>query len=192
MQLKYGQDIKWNDLARIEKPTFAIATIRRELNSPFNTLRGGFAWDKNPLDQIRRPGRREIDHDKLRQFYADIEDCKILLIHDFDLSEHHKAFKFVNDDAHPNKGKWTLGDHVLSNAQYQLEGILQAVKKPQQRGSIKTAASAIAPEYGYLPSSKAQAQGTSVGESTVAEAANTIGLFLYKVGSRTVVLATLT
>jgi len=169
MQLKYHDDIKWNDLARIEKPFFASATVRRELNSPFNTLRGGFGWDKNPLDQLRRSGRREIDRDKQRQFYNDIEDGKILLVHDFGLSVQHQAFKFVTDDNHPDKGTWTLSEHIMSNAQYHLESVLRSVKKPQRPGGIKKTTSET-----MFPGANMKDARSAIVNETVIEPINTI------------------
>lgn len=136
MQLKYAQDIKWQDLERVENPFFASATIRQELSRPSTTLRGGFGMDKNPLDQLRRPGRNDIDQDLLKQFYKDVAEGRILLIHDFAVNQQRQAFEPVADDGSSVNKRWKLKDGLSNAGASQLEEVIQQVRQPHSPGAI--------------------------------------------------------
>ena len=148
MQLKYARDIKWNDLERVENPFFAGSTVKRELSLPFSPLRGGFGSDSNPLAFINKQGRQEVDADRLRQFYKDIAQGLILLVHDFDLSPHHRAFVPVVDKAEPDvdKKQYKLKDNLSSASVGSLEMVLVEAKKPAAPGRLVTRAEQAAKE----------------------------------------------
>jgi hypothetical protein len=185
MQLKYHDDIKWQDLPKIERPTFARSRVKTELSNPRPRLwQGSF---RDPLSEVYKPYHRDINPYGLQALLKKIEQGSVLLVHTFAEDTFYPAFHWKQDDSHPDKGHWVLCDHLLSDAEYYYHLLLDRVRKPQQGGGIKQSSTATASEYGYIPSTS-----SSVAESAVAEIAKTVGQFLYKVGSKTVVLATLT
>lgn len=136
MKLKYAEDVKWNDLAKIENPFFAKSTVSHELNRSLSRLTGGFGFEKNPLDQIYKQGRHEIDDHASRQFYKDIEAGNILLVHDFEVPAQRRAFQYVSDKDQPDKKRWQLTDSLSNMSAMNLENILLQVKQPHSPGPI--------------------------------------------------------
>ena len=186
MQLKYHDDIKWQDLPKIERPTIAQSTVRYELSRPLSGLRGTSFND--PLSGIYKSSCRDIDPDALNRLLTKIEEGSVLLVRTFEGDTSYPAFIWKADDRHPDKGQFILCDHVFSNVEFRLETLLNTVKRPQQGGSIKAAASVQTSEYGYIPATPT----STMAEGTVAEIATTIAKFLYQVGSKAVILSTLT
>lgn len=136
MKLKYAEDIVWDDLPKIEDPFFAGSSVSHELCKPLSILTGGFASDKNPLDQIRRYGRQQIDPDRLRQFYKEIAEGKILFVHTFKDNVTNPPFIWKDDENLPNKGHYQLNKYISGFYSDQLESILLRTKKKFSPGAI--------------------------------------------------------
>jgi len=139
MQLKYHEDIKWQDLPRIERPFFAQGTVRNELSRPSPKIHSGIF--KNPLSDTYKGSRHNVDPQALTRLLRKIEEGSVLLVHTFEENVRYPAFIWKQDEDHPDKGQWTLSEHLYSASEYHFNLLLNQVKKPLQRGSVKKPAS---------------------------------------------------
>jgi len=137
MQLKYHHDIQWHDLPKIERPSMAGFSLRAQLSSPRPKLLTGHLND--PLREIYKthPYSREIDPNALKRLCRKLDKGSVLLVHNSESDIFFPAFIWEKDENLPDKGHWTLCYHLLSVAEYHFHLLLNTVKKPQQRSSIK-------------------------------------------------------
>lgn len=172
MKLKYHENLRWQDLARVEGPFFAHSKVDYELKSSRSRLWHASIYD--PLDSLYKNHRREIDPYALKSLFEKIASAQVLLVHSFESEVVSPAFIWKADDSLPDKGKWHISEHAGSDSQFYLNWILNNVSKPKPRGSIKQKDVTIDDKYGYIPSAKKRANNV-ITEQKEATRSNKVG-----------------
>jgi len=139
MQLKYRDDITWQDMPRIERPFFAKSKLSADLSRPHPRI-SRFAF-KNPLSEAYKRSSRDIDPSSLKRLYRKIEQGSVLLVLTTEYDVFSPAFIWKEDPNHKDKGQWQLSQEISSEAEFSYKLLLTEVKKPGPRGGVSTASS---------------------------------------------------
>ena len=134
MELIYRNDIRWQDLPKIESPFFAQSKVEDDLTSPLPDITSGIG--RNPLSKIVDDYSGKVNNDALKKLLTKIEEGAVVLVH-FSVDDVFRpVFKWEKDDQHPNKGYWSINNCYDTQALFEFEWVLRTVKKPQPRGSV--------------------------------------------------------
>jgi len=139
MQLKYRDDITWQDMPRIERPFFAKSKLSADLSGPHPRI-SRFAF-KNPLSEVYKRASRDIDPSSLKRLYRKIEQGSVLLVLATEYDVFSPAFIWKEDPNHKDKGQWQLSQEISSEAEFSYNLLLTEVKKPGPRGGVRTTSS---------------------------------------------------
>jgi len=139
MQLKYRDDITWRDMPRIERPFFARSKLSADLSGPHPRI-SRFAF-KNPLSEAYKRNSRDVDPVALKGLYQKIAIGHVMLVLTHKDDVFSPAFTWKEDLNHKDKGQWQLSQEVSSEAEFSYQLLLETVKKPGNRGSVKKAES---------------------------------------------------
>ena len=63
MELKYLQDITWDDIPKIESPFFAIANVEDDLDDPYQEIT--YSIKESTFDKIYNKVTREVNEYEL-------------------------------------------------------------------------------------------------------------------------------
>jgi len=134
MELIYRNDIRWQDLPKIESPFFAKSKVEDDLDSPWPDITSGIGRD--PLSKVIDDFSGKVNKGALKKLLTKIEEGAVVLVH-FSVDDVFcPVFKWVKDDRHTNKGRWTINNCYDTQALFEFEWVLRTVKKPQPRGSV--------------------------------------------------------
>jgi len=139
MQLKYRDDITWRDMPRIERPFFARSKLSADLSGPHPRI-SRFAF-KNPLSEAYKRNSRDVDPVALKGLYQKIAIGHVMLVLTHKDDVFSPAFTWKEDPNHKDKGQWQLSQEVSSEAEFSYQLLLETVKMPGNRGSVKRAPS---------------------------------------------------